>query len=350
MRLLLFVSALFVSAGAMADSIDLGQASNYNIFVKGDYTVETSDVEGRVAVGGDLNVNGGYDVGTHVTEFGMGDGPSLVVGGDINKSGTGFLNVYNSQALDIDGTAAVGGSVNLSQGGIEAQIESGSELPVNFDSAFAHLENLSEQLANRTANGQVADEGWKLDFTVDPNVVPEDGVYVFNVTQDMFTTDWYLHTEGLADDATIVFNISNPGSTSVNLTQSTLFLNDHTDRMSSYFTAGAENQDPSFQVLYNFHGVNTLEIGTELYGSVLAPTADITMAGAGTPPIYGQVIGKSWESNSQINFNPFDPIGDPTNVSEAPTIVMVALAFVVLFGRRMKLTMPTLSRRKLALA
>jgi len=101
MRLLLFVSALFVSAGAMADSIDLGQASNYNIFVKGDYTVETSDVEGRVAVGGDLNVNGGYDVGTHVTEFGMGDGPSLVVGGDINKSGTGFLNVYNSQALDI---------------------------------------------------------------------------------------------------------------------------------------------------------------------------------------------------------------------------------------------------------
>ncbi|MFC3093803.1 choice-of-anchor A family protein [Alteromonas sediminis] len=314
----------------MADSIDLGQASQYNAFIKQNYTVKSSDVEGRVAVGGDLNVVGGYDIGTHTANFGMGDGPNLVVGGDINKSGPGSLNVYQSHSWNQAGTTVVGGEVNLSGGSIESQFDTGTDLPVNFDSAFTHLENLSESLANRTAYGDVGVENWKLDFSFDANLVPEDGVYVFNVTQDMFRTDWYINSQGLADDATIVFNISNPGSNSVDLSQSSIFINDYTDPFSSYFTAGSDNQDPGFQVLYNFHNVSELTITSDLYGTVLAPTADIT---SNTVPIYGQVIGKSWQGETQINYNPFDPVTDVEHVSEAPTILLIALALAFVFRR-----------------
>jgi choice-of-anchor A domain-containing protein len=340
MRTLAVIATLLLSFQALADSINLGQAGKYGAFVKNNYSVTSSDVEGRVAVGGDLNIDGGYDIGTQIIDFGMGDGPSLVVGGNINKTGGGFLNVYQSAftSPNVGGDIVLGGTLNGGPTTSGTVTENSTDLPVDFANAFSHLENLSQELSQRTDASTVTDNGWNLEFTVDPSVVPEDGVYVFNVTQDIFTTDWYVNTDGMADDATIVFNVSNNSDSVVDFSQANIYLTtganptDSSDPLSGYYNKGAANVDTPLQVLYNFYGASQLNLNSDLYGSILAPTADIK---ANSSVIYGQVIGQSWEGNMQINYNPFEPVGggDTTPVPEPSTFVIFALALALLLGR-----------------
>lgn len=341
MRLLALISALVVSTCAFADTIDLGQASQYNAFIKENYRVTSSDVEGKVAVGGNLYVNGGYDIGTHVLDHGMSSGPSLVVGGDINKTGSGNFNVYQSQSQIVAGDVVLGGELTGGPNGTGQVTQNSTTLPVNFDSAFSHLESLSANLAARTEHNAVTDHGWALEFTVNPDVVPTDGVYVFNVTQDMFASTWLINTDGMADNSTFIFNVSNTESTSVNFTQSRVFLTNNNNRfdysnpIDGYFRGKNDYDKPPVQLLYNFADANRLHLNSDLYGTVLAPNADII---ANSSVIWGQVIGKSWQGNMQINYNPFDPVdGGTTKVPEAPTVFLFVMAIVIIAMRKFKL-------------
>jgi len=195
---------------------------------------------------------------------------------------------------------------------------------------------LSQQLAQRAAL-QTIDHNWALEFKVDPNVVPVDGVYVFNITDDQLKksnggnkTDWYLNTDGMAADATVVFNITNKNGDTIDFSQSNVFLTNNsnpfgaTDPLSGYFNKGSANGTPPIQVLYNFYGASQLDLKTDLYGSILAPSADIK---AISSVIWGQVIGNSWEGNMQVNYNPFDPVGSTTPVSEPSAVLLFVLAF-----------------------
>lgn len=339
MRHLAIIASLLLSVQSLADTIDFGQASQYNAFIKGNYSVNSSDVEGRVALGGNLYVDGGYDIGTQIIDYGMGDGPSLVVGGDIIKTQSGNFNVYQSATLPnpVLGDVVMGGAFSGGPSSIGIVTENSTNLPVDFDSAFTHLEALSTQLSQRSATS-VVDHGWALEFTVDPDAAPTDGVYVFNVTQDMFTTDWYVNTDNMAEDATVVFNISNENGTIVDFSQANVFLAnsnnpfDSSNPLSSYFNKGAANGEPPVQLLYNFFGASQLNLNSDLYGTVLAPTADIK---SNESTIYGQVIGKSWQGDMQINYNPFEPV-DPvtTPVPEPTSLLMLAFALVLLSGRK----------------
>lgn len=334
------LASMLFSLQAYAGSIDLGDASKYNAFVKGNYSVNSSDVEGRVAVGGNLNIHGGYDIGTQINDFGMGDGPSLVVGGDINKTGSGNFSVYRSSTLPnpVLGDVVLGGTLTGGPTSIGTVNENSSSLPVDFDNAFAHLTDLSEQLSQRTAVNADTSAGWKLDFKADPNNTPTDNVYVFNITQDQLKTqwgglrtDWHLDTTGMAEGATVVFNIKNESGSVVDFTQSNIYLNG-TDALSGYFNKGSANGKPPVQVLYNFYGASQLNLNTDLYGSILAPTADIK---ANSSVIWGQVVGQSWEGNMQINYNPFDPVGStPNPVPEPATLFSFLIAFVIMLVRK----------------
>jgi len=348
MRILAVFATLLLSFPTLADSINLGQAEKYGAFIKNDYTVSSSDVQGRVAVGGDFNVTlnqwgggGGYEVGNKIIDFSMGDGPSLIVGGDINKAGNGEFNIYQTATLPnpVMGDVVLGGVIqgNVGQVAYASASEQADISPyVDFESAFTHLENLSLQLSQRTVASEVVITNSTLAFDVDPNVVPEDGVYVFNVTEQMFKnssggtrTDWIIDSSNMADDATVVFNVTNENGTSVTLPQANIFLDDTSNPLSSYSDKDL-GTNAAVQVLYNFYGASQLNLSSDLYGSVLAPSADIKAIDS---VIYGQVIGKSWEGNMQINYNPFDPVGTPTPVPEPSTFIIFALAFVLMLTR-----------------
>ena len=57
------VAASLFSMASQAGGISLGQAANYNVFVKENFSASSSDTEGAAAIGGNLLVNGGYDFG-----------------------------------------------------------------------------------------------------------------------------------------------------------------------------------------------------------------------------------------------------------------------------------------------
>ncbi len=333
MRYFILLATLLFSFQALADAINLGEAGKYNAFIKENYTVTSSDVEGRVAVGGNLNINGQYDIGTKINDYAMGSGPSLVVGGNINKTDqNGSFNVYGA-----GGDVVIGGSLTGGPTQIGTLTEGSSDLPVDFDDAFTHLDNLSQQLSERTAASTTQEWG-ALNFDADPNVTPVDGVYVFNVTQAQLdsTYDWYLNIDGMAEDATVVFNVKNENGSTVNFAAKEIYLVDSSgssapEQLSSYKNQSANGKAP-VQVLYNFYGASQLNLQNGIYGSILAPNADIT---AVTGEVYGQVVGKSWDGNMQVNYNPFEPVGNtPQAVPEPMTVVIFAIALLVLLARK----------------
>jgi len=354
MRVLVLIATLLLSFTSSADTINLGQASKYGAFVKEDFTRSGSDMQGSLAVGRDLNITlnqwggGGFEVGNAINDFAMGDGPSLVVGRDINKAGGGLLNIYQTASLPdpVMGDLVLGGTIkgnasqvvyaNPSADNPNTSDNSDVSAYVDFDSAFSHLENLSLQLSKRTATSEVIVNNWSLRFNVDPNVVPEDGVYVFNVTQEMLTSKarstWYVDHANMVENATVVFNVTHDGTAEVTLPQQEIYLggSGNLDPLSAYSHDKLGTTSP-IQILYNFHGASQLNLNSNLHGSILAPTADIKTIGS---EIYGQVIGKSWQGNMQINYNPFDPVGTPTTpVPEPSTFIIFAFAFALMISR-----------------
>jgi len=351
MRNMAVITVLLLSLPVFADSIDFGQASAYNAFMKNDHNANSSDVQGRVAVGGDVNITSqnswaGYEVGNKIIDFNMGDGPSLVVGGDINKTGEGNFNIYQSATLPnpVMGDVILGGTINGEPVDYNSAEENSTNLPVDFDSAFAHLEALSQNLSERAAvEAQVHIQDNYLIFQADSNIQPEDNVYVFNVDQSQMVnqwgtnrTDWFVDASTMANNATVVFNVKNSTSSVIDLAQSNVFLglaNDSSriDPLSGYFSKESENDIPPVQVLYNFYGASQLNLNSDLYGSILAPTADIK---ANSSQLYGQVIGKSWEGNMQINYNPFDPIDEVTTPVPEPPTALICIFVLLLLGRQ----------------
>jgi choice-of-anchor A domain-containing protein len=352
MRHLAVIASLFLSFPLFADTINFGQAKKYNAFVKEDYLVNSSDVQGRVAVGGNLNVTSenswaGYEIGNKIIDFNMGDGPSLVVGGDINKTGEGHFNIYQTATLPnpVMGNVVLGGSINGDNVDFESSQVNSTNLPVDFASSFSHLEDLSKNLSERTAlNAVVHVQDNYLIFQATQNVAPDDNVYVFNVDQRQLTnqygtnrTDWFVDVSTMADNATVVFNVTNSTSPAdtVELNQSNIFFKStdttRIDPLSAYFNKEFSKTVPPVQVLYNFYGASQLKLNTDLYGGILAPTADIK---ANSSNIYGQVIGKSWEGNMQINYNPFATVGKTsTPVPEPRTFIIFAIAFLIMISR-----------------
>jgi len=361
---------IFLSASVMAVialtamptfavEIDLGAASKFNAFIKNDFSIEGSDTQGRIAVGGDFSVGGGNDVGHKIGSFAMGSGPSLVVGGNVIKNGEGSFNVYQAGPnqsviageLIYTGKVINNGTAITSaiDGQVEAQLinVNAAQLPVDFDNAFAHLNKLSDNLMASTEVGTSEKEWSTLTFT--PTTTPQDNVYVFNITQEQINTSTGWNIDGVSDDATIVFNFTNVNAVAgkenwggdkarceqgqigcIQFSQINISINGNL--LSSNYEEHTYNQDFKQQVLFNFAGASQVNLASDIYGSILAPNADIK---ANPSTIYGQVIGKSWQGNMQINYNPFSPVGSGATAVPTPTSIwLFVLAIALLYVNR----------------
>ncbi len=364
-----FISVLLLVSPVAAIEIDLGAASKYNAFIQDDFSVSGSDTQGRVAVGGDFIINGGNDVGSKIQAFDMGAGPSLVVGGNVVKSGQGSFNVYeagphqspHAGELVYAGKVLNNGTEVTSgvAGQIEAQLSKVNtvQLPVDFDDAFAHLNQLSNNLQATTASG-VTSSGtdWQgnpsgpLTFT--PTTTPSDNVYVFNVTQEQINQGVTWDVVGVNNDATIVFNITNDNKVQGSKWQSGI---DHCQAGQTgcmqlngqQVSVNGNRLDPvnvdslagrpAHHVLFNFVGATQVVLNGSTYGSVLAPSADIK---ALSGHVVGQVIGKSWDGNMQINYNPLPPMGTPSIPTPATLWLFILAAAFIHFQRKVPLIRP----------
>lgn len=331
------VTMLSLAVGyAHAGSISLGQAANYNMFVKGDFSATTADTEGSAAIGGNLIINGGYDFG-YVTS--NGHAATVTVAGNVQKSGSGWLNVYNGQQTT--GKLVYGGTLSNSGGGIGGATQQQTS-SVNFNTAFSQLEQLSANLAAMTTPVSTNRDNLNKVLTFTPAVANPNNVYVFNVTQDDLNSYHTIkvNNSSISSDALIVFNMANPtGAAAKSWTanskcaagnKSCFQLTQTTYQVGNNSTNSGHTAMDS-HILFNFNGINDLRIDSSVYGSILAPTAAISAKGG---VIWGQVMAKSWSGNQQVNWNALSIPSTTPAVSAPPVWALLALPLMLMLRRR----------------
>jgi choice-of-anchor A domain-containing protein len=301
-------------SSAIAGVIDLGAAANYNAFIHNDFSATSSDVEGRVAVGGNMsmssysvNIKNGSQLYANADNT-----PALVVGGNLSFSSgriAGDVNVAGNYTPTGTGTITNG---TLSTGGIPV---------IDFDAEFDKLINQSTFLASLSENS-TAESKYSSQYLVGSgsNGLAND-LHIFSLdAADLLLTDYLL--TGVDTDDTVIFNISG------------------VDIATSWGNFGGSDKflaNMSENILFNFYEAETLKINAALYGSILAPKADIK---APHGVIWGQVIASSWDGNTQINDNTF--AGHSSNspaivpVPEPSTLAILVLGVMGLVSRRFK--------------
>tara|TARA_B110000467_G_scaffold20786_3_gene18293 strand:- start:372 stop:1367 length:996 start_codon:yes stop_codon:yes gene_type:complete len=326
-RLLVTISILLLSSfsySAFAGIINLGAAAGYNAFIHQNFSATSSDVEGRLAAGGNVDISH-YSINIKNSQQLYTDTnllPALVVGGDLSfTSGRIAGDVYVGGNYTPTGSGTISnGSVNNIGLATVAPIA-----PINFDTEFALLRELSASLGLLDANS-VATDKWSSQHLLGAgkNDLAND-LHVLNLdASDMLFSNYFLSE--IDQNDTVILNISG-----TDITTSTGNFGGSDDSL----------KNMSDNVIFNFFEAETLNINAALYGSILAPQADIK---TGNGVIWGQVIANSWQGNAQINDNPLAsnssnaPVTSNVTVPEPSSLAILALALFALFVFRRQQT------------
>jgi len=324
-----------LSGAAQAGNISLGQAAEFNIFVKQNMQVTGADTDGRAAIGGDLFIpSGGYSF-AHVN--GSKDGAEVIVGGDV-RAANGKIQVHDGTVNGTPGGQLVYGGNNTNQNSLgTGTAAKNSNSGIDFNAAFTHLTKLSEQLAKSTTPTDIVRNKQDNVITFTPSVPNPSNVYVIDINQqDLYFGLLKIDNRNIAKDALIVFNVKNPANaTSVDFKIAQMDLG--TNISTSKFITDLNQSAIDKHILFNFYGVSDLTLTGGVYGSILAPTANITAA---TGVVWGHVMANSWNGNSQINWAPLDvPTGTPQPPAvSAPSPAALLLLVPALFWFRRRTT------------
>jgi len=235
---------------------------DYDVISFGDFSASTGDVQGRLAVKGNLNLGAGFSIGAVLTDNSW---YSLVVGGNAAWL-DGSLGPAGSQAY-------VGGSFTSND---QPLLNQKAPFSGNLDSAFANSQACysaeSALLATLADNVDQLIVYGALTLTCqNPNsknyIVSVDGATISAIN------DW--QTVGCNPNGEWIVNVIGSGD----------------------FTFSGNNF-PSDGVVYNVKGARNIFVQTSVAGSILAPAATLNQSG-GT--IYGKVVVGSVASALQIN-------------------------------------------------
>lgn len=300
----------------------LGIDSNLNLLSFGKFESVGSDVEGRVAVGGNA-VNAFTPLGGPPQARYAGNG--LKVGGTLNFSnGQIFCNTVVGGNLDlsngvIHGDMVAGGTLNYSAATLweSTQGSQGSvALGPNFVTKQQQLTSLShsfDALANTDAGSLSG--GW---FVLDTHGA---NLEVFDLGSANVSSN--LRLDNLAANTTVIINVQGAAID--------FGRNDYQN-----FSAG--------HVLFNFADAGSTSFANAgVNASFLAPLA--TFSGT-SGHITGQVIVGSWSGNVQVNdaaFTGVTPVPEP----QTDALMLAGLGVVTWFARRRR---ETTSRASLSIA
>jgi choice-of-anchor A domain-containing protein len=318
---------LVLSAGsAMASTNALGLDPTLNLLVFQNFAPTSSDVEGRVAVGGNATMSS-YSINAHNLA-----GTALTVGGNLDFSNGNITgntvvggNLASAYGGSYSGNVAVGGNLNASNGisgGSNTSVTvwgsttgyspyyqrtlvqgSGSfSQGVNFNALQTSLTGLSTRL-DTLAAGSAIDVHGTLNF----NASNANGINVFDITGLQAAQNMQIN--GLGASGTVIINVLG----------STVDFGNH----------GFTNFNN--RVLFNLPTATLLTIAS-VDASILAPLASVN---GGYGRINGQVVVNNWASSVQINDVPFAGNVPLAPVPEPETYAML-LAGLGLIGAAVK--------------
>ncbi len=285
-RLLATACTCFAATAAQAVPISLGLDPSMNLVAFGNMNVSSSDVEGRVAVGGNASING-YSINTKSGSNALYGGTGLVVGGNVT-----FTNGT------IWGGATVGGSyAPTSSGNMMGTAPTG--LGFAFASEQQRLTALSLSLDSMTNTGTAVDQWGTLHFDAAGQMLAVFDILAGDAARN-------LQIDNLASGAQILINIH---GTRV----------DFGNHGYIGFNKG--------QVLFNLPTATEVILNGGINASLLATQASV---GQGWGQINGQVVVKDWNSSVQVNDAPMPVAATPLRkLPEPGSLALVGLGLVV---------------------
>lgn len=324
---LLLASTLFQ---AHAQKIN-DRALDFAIFVKEDVTLKPNEVEGRVAAGGKLildgnvqiipQIGGGYHYGGIPIGLAIRGGVQLKSGSELKVNQNHYVKIGNSAGLSV---TYEGNVVKIKQdGGGTIHINSRPGTPpvsevnnpvfenvfgngpgqIDIDGAFAEFSSTSTALSLLPNNVKVGDRdkpsvepldgpilthlGFKPEFRLDPNginVITIDALVWGSLEDPLFT--------GLSTNPgfALIINIVNANNKSFEFRNNNL-----------------QNGTTKQHVVYNFPDVtDDVNIWGYIYGLVFAPNGKVIKKP--NHNLVGQVIARAYEHNGdEMHFHPLIP-------------------------------------------
>ncbi|MGY6277591.1 choice-of-anchor A family protein [Methylomonas sp. MgM2] len=314
------LAAVFASGDAYSYALDFGSAGEFNVFVLGDMTAANSDIEGRLAVGGNLSLDN-YSIGMKLSNS-LGTRDDLVAGGNLNLTNS---RIYN-------GNARSGGIANIAEtAGFYSDDDpnrpNGSYIagnPIDFTSVAQELIAKSSAWSALSTNGSQTslDEWGNLKLTgYDTNF----NVFSVSASDLAITTSFWID---VPDNAKTLVNIS---GTDVSMSNFGFFRSDANGERVQVKDNG---QDSFFTqaVIFNLFGATTLNLNAiGIEGSLLAPLAN-------TEFYNGQINGNLILGS--LNLVPGQYTGEAHNVPfltaqvPAPAVGWILLFFVPLMRQK----------------
>ena len=327
-RILAFVSLAVCVSSAQGGWIGLGPATGYNEFVIGDSNRSNSDVQGRVAVGGNLTLSS-MSIAPKVPS-----GTNLLVGGNLTQT-TGSVN----------GAAEIGGKATLNNTGAGATY---------------HVGNLAGSSTNNGAS-IVSPSGLSSTFFSDAaTALKNESTYLGSLTATAAPLFQYQALNFNAGSSNFVlFHV-----TAYQLAHATSGLNFNSNVANTTFVIDVDKDGTAFSIPNtgtSFGGLNPSDVGHVLYnfydtpasnntisfysvhGSVLAPFAHVDINSGG---FNGQLIAGSLSGSGESHIYDFGIDGGtstafvgtlPTNTAAVPepgSIMLFGLGAIVVFCAR----------------
>jgi choice-of-anchor A domain-containing protein len=310
-----------------AQASPLGIAGEYNVFMLDDLSIYSTDIEGRVAVGGDAYFgqagnNDGFAVASKVSVSNP-SLPEVVVGGNL-KMENGSVGNNDNQAVNYQkGTIYVGGStIEIAPTVGKGDVIPGT--PIDFIKEGSNLKSMSTFWASISPTGVST-------FEKDQQKI---GNFLITLTGvDPKLNAFYLDAGLLAKASKFSIDVPFGSTLLVNISGTNASLGDF-----AFFYDGIQGDyNPNFPdqyILYNFYQATALNItGIKVDGSILAPWADINFTNG---HIDGNLIGWRLEGDGEAHLELFN---GQIPVPEASTLILLGsgLAGIAALRRRMKL-------------
>jgi choice-of-anchor A domain-containing protein len=341
----------------------LGIAGEYNIFMFDDIEQYGTDVEGRVAAGGDViygaadttdssgqPVARGFSIASKVqNKEGLAD---LVVGGNLTltNGSVGYLTPGNSGGPDSQkGTILVGGQATFvpvngspSVGYDAATFQQNlgkSNLPINFEAEQKYLTGLSSFWGSLAATGTI-EKPWNGQLYLsgaDPNL------NIFNLDSSLLSPDlgFFLN---VPQESTVLLNIRDADTDkaislskigfyiSKNFMLDNYFAQDDAAAAAKYLP-GTSQGYPQSNILFNFWDAQELLIDLiEINGSLLAPWAHIDFFK--NSHIDGNLIAYSLFGEGEAHMELFK---GQVPVPEPATLILIGMGLMGIAALRLRM-------------